>query len=344
LTYKEIIKKGFSVANHNLAVLLTQSIAGVAMLMVFLLMTAGLVLAGISALPKLGLDDINIDTIGNLLQTYFSLVFVAALLGLMFFLVAALITAFVHAGNLGCVIRTARGETTHFTADTFFSTGRKSMLSMLGLYIIYGLITVGALTALLVIGGLGLEEFLIPLKESGRALTAFLLGVPFLILLITAALLVLFFLYGGWTFSGIILIGEKKGAFSSLSHAYGFIRKHFWDSLLFTLLMFVLVFAANTIITKVVVPFDFSAETKPAAAFAFLPLLLIGAVLQMYVGLIARACFAVYYTTRTQPPPEVPAFMETPEKSPDETPGALPPATTPTPPPETGEGFGGEGI
>ena len=328
MTYKEIISRGFRVANHNLAVLLTQSIAGIAMLMVFLVMTTGLVLVGIGSLPKLSLEDINADAIGTMLQTYFSLILVAAFLGFIFLVVAALITAFVHAGNLGCVIQTARGETTGFTSGTFFSTGRKSMLPMLALYIIFGLITVGAITVLLLVGGIGLEEFLIPLKESGRALTAFFLGVPFLILLITAGLLVLFFLYGGWTFSGIILIGEGKGAFASLSHAYDFIRKHFWDSLLFTLLMFVLVFAANTIITKVMVPFDLSAETSPAAAFALLPLILIGVLLQMYAGLIARACFAVYYTNRTQPPPETrEEAPETPEETPEtpETPGALPP-------------------
>ncbi len=318
MTYKEIISKGFRVANHNLAVLLTQSIAGVVMLMVFMVMTAALVVVGIGSLPKLGIEDLNIDTVETLVQTYFSLVFAAAFLGFLFLVAVALITAFVHAGNLGCVIRTARGETAGFTSETFFRTGRKSMFSMLALYIMFGLITFAAVTVLAVVGGIGLEDFLIPLKDSGRALTAFFLGVPFLILLITAGLLVLFFLYGGWTFSGIILIGEEKGAFSSLSHSYGFIRRHFWDSLLFTLLMFVLVFVANTITTKFVVPFDLSADTSPAAAFALLPLLLIGVVLQMYIGLISRACFAVFYTARTQPVPEAPETME-------ETPGALPP-------------------
>jgi hypothetical protein len=223
----------------------------------------------------------------------------------------------VHAGNLGCIIQTAKGESQGFKADTFFTTGRRSMFSMLGLYVIFGLICLGAVLVFAAVGGIGFEAILLPLKESGKGLTAFFLGVPFFIVFFMAVLLVLFFLYGGWTFSGIILISEKKGSFASLSHAYSFIRRHFWDALLFTLLMFVLVFIANTIVTKLMVPSSLSPDAGPAMALALLPLILISVLLQMYVGLIARACFAVYYITRTQP-----ETLETTEETPvDPVPG-----------------------
>ncbi len=164
------------------------------------------------------------------------------------------------------------------------------------------------------IAAIGYEAVLSPLKEAGKSILAFTLGVPFILALILSGLLLLFFLYAGWAFSGIILVGERHGAFSSLQASYRFIKKHFWDALLFALLMFVLVFFANIISNVVTMPFSISKDTSPAAAAGFLPLVLLGLILQMYVGLIARSCFVVYYTDRAALPSE-PAAPSLPDAS-----------------------------
>ncbi|MHB8173618.1 MAG: hypothetical protein ACYDFU_04055, partial [Nitrospirota bacterium] len=94
-------------------------------------------------------------------------------------------------------------------------------------------------------------------------------------------------------------------AVSALSASYRFIKKNFWDALLFALLMFALVFFANITWNIATMPFNIAKDADPSVAFRILPLVLLGLILQMYVGLIARSCFVVFYTDRTLPIPPV---------------------------------------
>jgi hypothetical protein len=330
LGYFDIIKKGFRVANRNLMVLLTQFLAGLALLFVFAIFALIVVFMAVGSITALGLESFALENLQGIIETSFTLVAVGVFFVLIFIAIAALITAFVHSGNLGCVIETASGEKPGFTGATFWKTGHRSMMSMLGLYIVWGIITVGGFFVLAAVAGVGFEAILIPLKEAGKGLVAFGLGVPFIILLILAVVLFLFFLYAGWAFSGIILVGETRGVFSSFSRAYNFIRHNFWDSLLFALLMFALVFAANIVTNVIMLPFGINQDTKPAVALGFLPLMLLGVLLQMYVGLIARSSFVVFYQHRSTPPaarmphlPMPPPYTPPGEKLPGEEPPAI---------------------
>lgn len=307
MRYFDVIKEGFRTANRNLAVLLTQFLAGLIMLFIFFLLAVVLVFMALGSIPKLGLETLSVDNLSALLQTSLTLITVGVFFAILFALLAAFITAYVHSGNLGCIIQTARKEARGFTTKEFFTTGGRSVWAMLGLYIIWGLIALFTMFVFAAIAAIGYEAVLSPLKEAGKSILAFTLGVPFILALILCGLLLLFFLYAGWAFSGIILVGERHGALSSLQASYRFIKKHFWDALLFALLMFVLVFFANIISNVVTMPFNITKDTSPAAAVGFLPLVLLGLILQMYVGLIARSCFVVYYTDRTALPSEAAA-------------------------------------
>jgi uncharacterized membrane protein len=120
-------------------------------------------------------------------------------------------------------------------------------------------------------------------------------------------MLFLFFIYAGWALSGIILLTEERNSFSSLSGAYEFIKRHFWDSLLFALLMFMLIFVANIISNSFFGFVNLGVSKGPTVlAFMLLPLMLIGIIIQMYLGLIARSSFVAYYVSRTAPPPVAP--------------------------------------
>ncbi|HLB25507.1 MAG TPA: hypothetical protein VJM83_04185 [Nitrospirota bacterium] len=312
--YFEIIKEGVRIANRNLAVLLTQFLAGLAMVLAFFVLFAAFLIMALGSLPGLTLGNFSADELSGLVEKSITLIAGGFFLVLVFVIFAAFLTSFVHSGNLGCVIETARGRAAGFTSGTFFGTGRRSMLSMLGLYIIFGLIALGGLVVIASAAGVGLGGVLIPLKEAGKGLVAFGLGVPFIIALILAGLLFLYFLYAGWAFSGVILVGEARGPLSSLSAAYNFIRKHFWDSLLFALLMFLLVFIANVITSVLGVPFGIDSE-RPALALGLMPLLLLNVLVQMYVGLVARSSFVVYYLLRSNPPAP-PAVSEAPPVQP----------------------------
>jgi hypothetical protein len=321
MRYFDVIKEGFRTANRNLAVLLTQFLAGLIMLFIFFLLAVVLVFIALGSIPKLGLETLSVDNLSALLQTSLTLIAVGVFFAILFALLAAFITAYVHSGNLGCIIQTARKEARGFTAKAFFTIGGQSVWSMLGLYIIWGLIALFTMFVFAAIAAIGYEAILSPLKEAGKSMLAFTLGVPFILALILSGLLILFFLYAGWAFSGIILVGERHGALSSLQASYRFIKKHFWDALLFALLMFVLVFFANIISNVVTMPFNITKDTSPSVAVGFLPLVLLGLILQMYVGLIARSCFVVYYADRTAIPsePAAPPF-----------PNAGPPASPPS--------------
>jgi hypothetical protein len=330
LGYFDIIKEGFRVANRNLMVLLTQFLAGLALLFVFVIFALITVFMAIGSITKLGLESFSLDNLQGIIETSFTLVAVGVVFVFIFIVIAAVITAFVHSGNLGCVIETANGGKPGFTSETFWKTGHRSMMPMLGLYIVWGIITLGGLFVLAAVAGVGFEAILIPLKEAGKGMVAFGLGVPFIIALILAAVLFLFFLYAGWAFSGIILVGETRGVFSSLSRAYNFIKHNFWDSLLFALLMFGLVILANTITKILMLPFGMNSDTKPAMALGLMPLILLGVLLQMYVGLIARSSFVVYFLHRSTPPasrmphlPMPPAFTPPGEEPHSEEPPAV---------------------
>lgn len=299
MTYTDIVKQGIGVANRNLAVILTQFIAGIMLLFIFGFFLVTLIFLGIGSFSGLDLQALSGQMLPDLLQTSFKLLVAGALFGLIFLVLAALITAYVHAGNLGCVIATVKEKVNGFKTDTFFASGRRYMLSMVGLYVIWGLVALGGFFVLGAVGGVGFDAVLIPLKDAGRGLLAFGLGVPFIILLILSGLLFLFFLYAGWAFSGIILVGEEKFAFSAISSAYEFIKKNFWDSLLFAMFMFLLLFIANLITNSF---FGYLKGSDLTAALSLFPLLFISLLLQMYIGLVARSSFVVYYVNRTYAP------------------------------------------
>ncbi|HEY3347318.1 MAG TPA: hypothetical protein VGK71_06815 [Nitrospirota bacterium] len=295
--YFEIIKKGFETANRNLWVLLTQFAAGLTLVAVFFVFVLIFTLMTLGSLPA-GFQGLTEDKIPALLGASFSLMAAGVFFVIIFMVIAAYVTAFVHSGNLGCIMDTARGETKGFTAPDFFASARRSSVSMLGLYIVWGLFSLAVLLVLTAAVGVGFEAILIPLKDAGRGLLAFGLGVPFIILSILAGLLFLFILYAGWTFSGIILVGERKHAFEAISMSYHFIKIHFWDSLLFALFMFSLVFVANIVGNLFSVPFGATPENRPLLAVGMVPLVFLGVLFQMYIGLIARSSFAVFYLDR----------------------------------------------
>jgi len=314
--YIDIIKNGVKIANRNLSVLLTQFIAGMAMLVIFFIFLFILAFVAIGSIPSLTLESLSPDTLTDIVQTSFTLISLGVFFFFSLLLIVALVTAFVHSGNLACLIDTAKGKAHGFSAATFFDKGRRFMASMLGLYIIWGLFALGCFLVFFAVAGVGFEGILIPLKDAGKSLLAFALGVPFIIILILSSMLFLFFIYAGWALSGIILLSEEKHSFSSLSGSYEFIKQHFWDSLLFALLMFVLIFVANIISNSFFGFINVNVSKGPTAlAFMLLPVMLIGIILQMYIGLIARSSFVAYYVSRTTPlpaPPVSPTADETP--------------------------------
>ncbi|MGA2193215.1 MAG: hypothetical protein ABSG42_07575 [Nitrospirota bacterium] len=301
MDFFEIIKEGFRVANRNLAVLLTQVIVSLLLVLIFFLFSGLLLFLAIGSIP-LGLESLSslsAQNLPGLLETSITLIALGVFLALLFVIIAALMTSYVHSGNLGCIIDTASGKSNSFTSDTFFRVGHRSMFSMLGLYIIWGIIFFAGGLVLLAIGGVGYEGVLLPLGEAGRRILAFTLGVPFIVALIVAGLLFLFFLYAGSTFSRIILVGEAKRAFSSLSASYHFIKHNFWDSLLFALLMFALVFIAYILSSVITMPISLVSHIRPFLVLSFLPLYLLGVLIHMYIVLIANSSFVVYYLHRT---------------------------------------------
>ena len=335
MKYFEIIKEGFHLANKNLAVLLTQVLAGVVMLFFFLLITVIFVAIAIGSVPNLNLQTLSADNLSGLVQTSLTLVALGVLFVIIFMLIAAFITAFVHSGNLGCMLKTARKEARGFTTGEFFASGGRSVWSMLGLYIIWGIVTLFAAFAFGAIGTVGYQAVLSPLMDAGRRVLAFALGVPFILSLLLGGLLFLFLVYAGWTFSAIILVGEGYGASSALGASYRFIKKNFWDALLFALLMFALVFFANIAWNILTMPFHITKDTSPSVAIGLLPVVLFGLLLQMYIGLIARSGFVVFYIDRTTPPAPVNAGLETPSdiiSGPENTPES--PRDTTMPPQE----------
>jgi len=301
LGFYDIIRQGIRVGNRNLAVLLTQFISWVIMGMVFLVLLTGLIIMAVGALPTLDINSINAHTIDNLITSSIALVAMAVFFAVIFLIITALVGAYVHAGNLGCFIDTARGEIKGFTASRFFSAARRSMFPMLGLLILWGFVLAAALLLFALVAGVGFGAVLMPLSEAGNKLVAFGIGVPFIVVLILAVMLVMFFFYAGWIFSSIILVGDREGVFASFGSAYRFIKGHFWESMLFTLLVFALGFAANMASNVVSMPFSMMAEKHPLAALGLIPLVLVSVLLQLYVGLIATASFVVYYVDRTRP-------------------------------------------
>ncbi len=312
MKYLDIIKEGFRVANRNLAVLLTQVLAGVVMLFFFLLLTVIFVFIAVGSIPSLNLQTLSTDNLSGLVQTSLTLVATGVLFIIIFALIAAFITAFVHSGNLGCMLKTARKKARGFTTGEFFASGGRSVWAMLGLYIIWGIVTLFAAFIFGAVGTVGYQAVLSPLMDAGRRVMAFALGVPFILSLILGGLLFLFFVYAGWTFSAIILVGEGYGAASSLGASYRFIKKNFWDALLFALLMFALVFFANILWNIATMPFHITKDTDPSVAAGLLPVVLFGLLLQMYIGLIARSGFVVFYIDRTLPPAPADAGFSAP--------------------------------
>ncbi len=92
MRYFDVIKEGFRTANRNLAVLLTQFMAGLIMLFVFFLLAVILVFMALGSIPKLGLQTLSVDNLSALLQTSFTLIAVGVLFAVLF----ALLAGFYH--------------------------------------------------------------------------------------------------------------------------------------------------------------------------------------------------------------------------------------------------------
>jgi len=337
--YFEIIKQGFKVANHNLAALLTRFLAWVVMAVVivaFVVVAVVMFFGSLGSLPSLDKLDPG-EFLMGLARSSLTLLFVGAIFLVLFIIISTLLSAYVHAGNLGCLVGTARGETRGFTAHGFFESGRRSMVSMLGLFILWVIIILGLFLFFALVGVAVVAGVLMPLKEAGRGLLAFGIGVPFFVVLTLLAIMGVFFYYAGWTFSSVILVAEGAGPFASINRAYRFIKDNFWDVFLFTLLVLALLMGANVVSQVAYAPMG-ALQDNPAIALVFAPLVLVMAVVQMYLGLIANSCFVVFYVYRTNPelaehlvapPPQAPTAPDAsespdaPEASPE--PDAVPP-------------------
>ncbi|MBI5189331.1 MAG: hypothetical protein HZA22_01455 [Nitrospirae bacterium] len=317
--YIDIIKRGIGVANKNLWAILTQLIASVALVMVFAAGAVVLILAAAGSLAGVKLEDFKPEDITALIQSSVVMITVVVFLFLLFLLLAMLVMSYVIAGNTGCMIETAKGDAAGFTSSGFFGAARRSAIWLFFLYILLMLIFLGVFAVFAAAGGIGIWGVLLPLKDAGRQLIAFAVGVPFLVVLILGFLVAWFFIYAGSMVSSVILVGDDTGPLHAIGAAYGFMKRNFWDALLFTLLVVVLSFAANMASQIITLPFNLMSESNPMMAIALLPLMVVSMVFQMYVSIAATSAFAVYYLDRTAPPapepePEGPGIPDEPEE------------------------------
>ena len=303
--YFDIIKYGFKLANKNLMALLMQflsaiaaGIAAISLAVAFIFMSAG-------SLSHFDLKTFDPADFSRLITASFFLVSVLVGFVFIFILIITVITAYVQAGNLGCILSTARGESDGFTFSRFFHSANRSFFSLTRLYILMFFISVGAAVAFVAGGFAGYEFMLLPLKEAGRQLLAFAIGVPFIaVFIILAIVAVLAFLLAS-VYSNVILVAERAGAFHTLRLTYGFLKENLWDALLYTLLVFVLVIAGSIVTEVLSIPFHKVVEKRNfIAMLGLLPLQFVIFVISMYLGLIAQSCFAAFYVIRTTPEPQ----------------------------------------
>ena len=81
--YIDIIKSGIKIANRNLSVLLTQFIAGMAMLVIFFIFLFILAFVAIGSIPSLTLESLSPDTLTDLVQTSFTLISLGIIMALL---------------------------------------------------------------------------------------------------------------------------------------------------------------------------------------------------------------------------------------------------------------------
>lgn len=305
--YLDIIKRAFYVTNRNMLALLVQFglwvVIGGGFVMLFLL----LIVMGAGSLGGLDMSTISPDIIWELVKSSLTLVFAAILLFMVGILISFVLAAFVNAGILGCIIDTARGESDGFSASSFFAAARRSAMSLLWFYILWGMIALGVFGTLTLVGVVGFVAVLIPMREAGSSVGAFVIGVPLLVALIIGFIVALFLSYAGGMVSSIVLVGERIGAASALGAMYRFVKKNFWDVLLFTLVMILISLAGSVIAEAVTLPVNLSMQlggSTPVMVLVFV--MVVMTFFQMYVALLGQACFAVFYLDRTAPPPAPP--------------------------------------
>lgn len=306
MVYLEIIRQGVRVGNRNLAVLLTQFMAGLAIGFVLLVILFVFALMAQLSLPDIVVKDLSLDSIQTLFNMSVSLLAAGALFGAAFLVVVMVITAFINSGNLSCVLSTARGVSHGFRADEFRNAGNRHVFNMLGLMLVWGAIALGMTVVLGVFADAGLYRILLPMKEGGHRLAAFTFYVPFMATIALVNLFANYAFVAGWSFSSIILVDEGSGVPSALRGAYRFIKANFWDSFLFIFLLLAMIFAvfilANLLAVIVLLPLNISRDTSEAVVLGSLPIGLMNLLLIMYMGLVATSSFAVYYVAHATPP------------------------------------------
>lgn len=308
LGYIDIIKRAFDVTNRNMLALLVQFGLWVVIGGGFVLLFLMLIVMAAGSLGGLDMSTISPDIIWQLVKSSLTLVFTAVLLLLVGMLISFVLAAFVNAGILGCIIDTARGESDGFTASSFFASARRSALHLLWFYILWGMIALCVFGALALVGIIGFVAVLIPMRDAGSNVGAFVIGVPLLVVLIIGFIVALFLSYAGGMVSSIALVGERTGASSALGAMYRFTKKNFWDVLLFTLVMILISIAGSIVSEVVTLPVSLSTRlggSTPVMVLVFVMVVMM--FFQMYVALLGQACFAVFYLDRTAPPvPPVP--------------------------------------
>lgn len=329
--YFDILKRAFDVTNRNLLALFAQFLLWVALIAV--IGVFAVIFAGMAAGSLSGLDfsTFSPDIIWEVVKSSVRLLFVGAVMLLAVVVLSFILSAFVQAGILGCLIDTARYDTPGFTSSSFFSSARRSAFPLLWFYIIWSLIAVGVIGFIVLAGAAGFYAVLIPMRDAGSQFGAFVIGVPLLVVLIILFILSLFLIYSGGILSSVTLVGERKGAFSAIGSAYDFVKENFWDTMLFTLLVIFVSFAANMVSELVTLPMKLSVQTGGiAVAVLTFAVIVVMMVFQMYVALFGMSCFVVFYLDRTKPPaPIVPVVR----------PAATPPVPAQTPPlPAEGQG------
>jgi len=303
LGYFDILKRAFDVTNRNLLSLFAQFLLWVALIAVigvFAVMFIGMAAGSLSGLD---FSTFSPDIIWDLVKSSIKLLFAGAVMLLAVIVLSLILSAFVQAGILGCLIDTARGDTPGFTSSSFFSSARRSAFPLLWFYIIWSLIAVGVIGVIVLAGVAGFFAVLIPMRDAGNQFMAFIIGVPLLVVLSVLFIISLFLIYSGGIVSSVTLVGERKGAFSAIGGAYDFVTENFWDTMLFTLLVIFVSFAANMVSELVTLPMKLSMQAGGiAVAVLTIAVIVVMMVFQMYVALFGMSCFVVFYLDRTTPP------------------------------------------
>jgi len=211
------------------------------------------------------------------------------------------LSAFLQAGIIGCLLQTVRGVADGFTTAGFFSSVRKSGMSLFWLQLLIGLIMLGVFVGLVLTGVIGFAFVLMPLKEAGNQMAAFAVGVPFITVMILFLIAFAFLTYAGGMFAQISLVDGNRGAVSAIGDTYEFIKAHFWDAILFTLLVLFLMFCVDMLLELLGLPFRFAGKGSVLVLLFMVPVMLVSTLVRMYASLIGHASFVEVYVAALTP-------------------------------------------